>query len=357
MQFIDETTVQVTAGNGGDGVVRWRREKFIPMGGPYGGSGGCGAAVVFLVEEGINTLIDLFHQPIIKAEDGGAGDANNRTGKDGEDLIIKVPPGTQVFFNDKLVADLSKPGSRWIAARGGNGGKGNLHFTSSTNQAPDYAQKGQAAESFSFRLVLKSVADVGLVGPPNVGKSTFISVISAAHPKIADYPFTTLEPHLGTVVIPDGPRFVVADIPGIIPDAHQGKGLGLKFLKHIERTKVIAQFLDIHVDQDGNGRGIDEEACTDEELLTYIKEHFEFVSAELASYSETLLTKPRMVLFSKGDLPLTKRAFELGKEFFEAENMKVFLISSVTRDGIDECLNELGKLVMRSRKPSPHTAD
>ena len=221
MRFIDEAKVQVIAGKGGNGSVHWRREKYVPRGGPDGGNGGNGGAVVFVAETGLNTLIDFSFNPRILAENGGAGDANLREGARGKDAIRQVPVGTQVFFQEKLVADLSVPGARWVAARGGRGGKGNAHFKSANRQAPDFAQPGQSGEEFDFRLVLKSVADVGLVGFPNAGKSTLVSTITRSHPKVADYPFTTLRPSLGVVLAGERERFVMADIPGIIPAKHR----------------------------------------------------------------------------------------------------------------------------------------
>jgi len=240
MRFIDEVKVQVRAGRGGSGAVRFRREKYCPEGGPDGGDGGNGGAVILVTDPGLSTLIDFSFQPHLFASGGANGGENQRGGAAGADLICRVPVGCQVFYNDELVADLNTAGARWVAARGGHGGRGNAFFKSAQNQAPDYAQPGQDADELELRLVLKSVADIGLVGLPNVGKSTLISRISSANPKVADYPFTTLEPHLGVVMLDDA-RFVVADIPGLIPGAHLGKGLGTDFLKHIERTSGIAQ--------------------------------------------------------------------------------------------------------------------
>lgn len=312
MQFIDEATIFVRGGSGGAGSVHWRREKFIPQGGPDGGDGGSGGAVVLVADQNINTLIDIASNPHVFAEDGNPGGENQKTGADGSIKEVKVPVGTQVFYNNTLVADFSKPGMRWIAARGGRGGKGNTHFKSASNQAPDYAQPGIKGEERTFRLILKSIADVGLVGLPNAGKSTLVKSVSGAKPKVADYPFTTLIPELGVVLLGDNRRFVIADIPGIIEGAHQGKGLGLEFLKHIERTKVLCYVVDVtqcpsyvslaHESENNESDLI--AACAEEARI-----QLSLLINEVSSYSDSLLEKPSLVAFSKSDLPFVEEIF------------------------------------------------
>lgn len=347
MRFIDEVTVQIYGGKGGDGSIGWRREKYVPMGGPDGGNGGAGGAVIFRTDPGLNTLIDLSFSPIIRAGGGEAGQGGMKEGKDGENAIVDVPVGTQVYFDGRLVADLSAPGAQWIAARGGIGGKGNSFFKSSTNQSPDYAQRGQPGEERSFRLVLKSVADVGLVGLPNVGKSTLISSISKATPKVADYPFTTLEPHLGVVTVGEHGRFVIADIPGLIPGAHQGKGLGIQFLKHIERTSVLVQIIDATQIDGAGDEGVD--------LAAGVREQFEAIDRELAAFSESLALFPRIVVFSKADVELCREAHAASVGYFAERRIATYLISSVTGAGLDVLVNALLPLVeaVRSEPKKP----
>ncbi len=332
MRFTDEATVVVIAGSGGSGSVHWRREKFVPRGGPDGGDGGRGGTVVFRAEPGLNTLIDFALSPTLRAENGGNGAENLRTGRDGSNAVFDVPVGTQVFFEEKLVADLSQPGARWIAARGGNGGRGNAFFKSATNQAPDYAQPGTPGEQFTFRLELKSVADVGLVGFPNVGKSTLISKISKASPKIADYPFTTLRPNLGVVLLDDARRFVVADIPGLIPGAHEGRGLGIRFLKHIERTYVLAQLIDVTLSFADTAS--ESSTPANEQLLNVAITQFEAIDKELKAFSDELGRADRLVVFSKGDLDVSRAAFEVTAPELQRRGFTTLLISSVTGEGI-----------------------
>jgi GTP-binding protein len=245
--FIDRAKIHVEGGNGGNGVTAFRREKFVPRGGPSGGEGGRGGDVVLVADASLNTLLHLRYNPRHVAERGSHGEGSNRSGHNGADLIVRVPVGTQIFdaATGDLLHDLSHDGDRWVAARGGRGGFGNAHFTTSTNRAPRYHQSGSKGEELELQLELKLLADVGLVGFPNAGKSTFISTVSAARPKIADYPFTTLEPHLGVVDLGDFRTFVIADIPGLIEGAHTGAGLGDRFLRHIERTKLLLHLVDV----------------------------------------------------------------------------------------------------------------
>jgi len=339
LRFIDEITVAVSGGNGGDGLVHWRREKFAPRGGPDGGDGGNGGAVIFVADTGMNTLLEFSFVPRIAAENGGPGGENGRTGKNGEDLFCKIPVGTQVFFNDEIVADLSVEGARWVAARGGIGGKGNAFFTSSINQAPDFAQPGQPGEDFRFRLVLKSVADVGLVGFPNVGKSTLIAAISEAKPKIADYEFTTITPNLGVVRVNDG-RYVVADIPGLIPEAHLGKGLGIRFLKHIERTRGIAFVIDIFRSDGG------------ESLLDQAKFQYESLENELLSFSPELGALPRIAVITKADLGITADQIPEVIDYLQSKDLEVCLVSGVTKIGTEELKEKLFALGSKNGKAS-----
>ena len=326
MKFIDEAGVLVFGGAGGAGVVHWRREKFEPRGGPDGGDGGNGGAVIFQTDPGLKTLIDFSFQQHLRAKNGNIGEANNRTGRNGKDLVCKLPVGTQVYYEDQLVADLSTPEACWIAARGGRGGKGNSHFKSASNQAPERADPGQAGEEFRFRLVLKSVADIGLVGLPNVGKSSLVAALSNAHPLVADYPFTTLRPSLGVCQLSQEKKFVIADIPGLIPGAHQGKGLGIQFLKHIERTSILLQLIDLSLDR------ID--ADDHESLKKAAWEQYQLISQELSCYSESLAKRPRLVAISKSDLPLNQAAFQASKDFFQKQGVQILSVSSQSKHGL-----------------------
>jgi GTP-binding protein len=284
--FIDRAKIHVEGGNGGNGVTAFRREKFVPRGGPSGGDGGRGGDVVLVADASLNTLLHLRYNPRHVAERGSHGEGSNRSGHNGADLIVRVPVGTQIFdaATGDLLHDLSHDGDRWVAARGGRGGFGNAHFTTSTNRAPRYHQSGSKGEELELQLELKLLADVGLVGFPNAGKSTFISTVSAARPKIADYPFTTLEPHLGVVDLGDFRTFVIADIPGLIEGAHTGAGLGDRFLRHIERTKLLLHLVDV---SSVSGR----DAVGD----------YEAVNRELASYNQDLALRPQFVVATKMD--------------------------------------------------------
>ncbi len=351
MKFIDEAKVYVSGGDGGSGAVSWRREKYLPKGGPDGGNGGNGGAVVFCAEDSLNTLIDFSFNPHVSAKKGGNGEANQREGKSGEDLFCPVPVGTQVFYKGELVADLSAPNARWVAARGGRGGKGNTHFKTPTLQAPDFAQPGMQGEKFEFTLVLKSVADVGLLGLPNVGKSTLVSAITESHPKIADYPFTTLRPSLGVVLVDKQRRFVIADIPGLIPGAHEGKGLGIQFLRHIERTAVLAQLIDVTADTRVQEQLTNGEEISDELLRQVVIEQFESLDTELSAFAADLHAKPRLVVFSKSDVAPAGRAQSLCETYFLERNLKTHLISSHSREGLDALIQGLASLVEDKKKP------
>src|SRR5713101_1706832 len=284
--FIDRAKIRVRGGHGGNGVTAFRREKFVPRGGPSGGDGGRGGDVWIIADQSLNTLLHLRYNPEHVAGRGLHGEGSNRTGSEGADAIVRVPIGTQIFdprTND-LLSDLDEDGVRWLAARGGRGGFGNAHFATSTNRAPRYHQEGSPGEEVELQLELKLLADVGLIGLPNAGKSTFISRISAARPKIADYPFTTLEPHLGVVDLGDFRTFVVADIHGLIEGAHEGAGLGERFLRHVERTKLLLHLVDVS----------SLSAAPPEE-------NYEVINRELAAYDVKLAERPQIVVATKID--------------------------------------------------------
>jgi GTP-binding protein len=322
--FIDRAKIHVQGGDGGNGVTAFRREKFVPRGGPSGGDGGRGGDLILVADASLNTLLHLRYNPSHIAQRGLHGEGSNRSGRDGEDLIVRVPVGTQVFDANtgELLHDLSHDGDHWLAARGGRGGFGNAHFTTSTNRAPRYHQSGGKGEELDLQLELKLLADVGLVGFPNAGKSTFISTVSAAHPKIADYPFTTLEPHLGVVDLGDFRTFVIADIPGLIEGAHTGAGLGDRFLRHIERTKLLLHLVDI---SSASGR----DAVSD----------YETVNRELASYNQDLATRPQFVVATKIDALDDPQRLESLKTKASQDGKPFFAISSVTGEGVRELVN------------------
>jgi GTP-binding protein len=324
--FIDRAKIHVQGGDGGNGVTAFRREKFVPRGGPSGGDGGRGGDVIVLADSSLNTLLHLRYNPHHTAQRGLHGEGSNRSGRNGEDLVIRVPVGTQIFdaTTGDLLHDLNHDGDQWLAARGGRGGFGNAHFTTSTNRAPRYHQSGSPGEELDLQLELKLLADVGLVGFPNAGKSTFISTVSAARPKIADYPFTTLEPHLGVVDLGDFRTFVIADIPGLIEGAHTGAGLGDRFLRHIERTKLLLHLVDV---SSVSGR----DAVGD----------YETVNRELASYNEELATRPQFVVATKIDALDEPERLESLKQKAIADQKPFFAISSATGNGIRELVNAM----------------
>jgi GTPase len=322
--FIDRARIHVQAGDGGNGVTAFRREKFVPRGGPSGGDGGRGGDVFVVADSSLNTLLHLRYNPRHIAERGSHGEGSNRSGRAGTDLEVRVPLGTQIFDAEtgELLYDLDHEGARWQAARGGRGGFGNAHFTTSTNRAPRYHQSGGEGEARDLQLELKLLADVGLVGFPNAGKSTFISTISAARPKIADYPFTTLEPHLGVVDLGDFRTFVVADIPGLIEGAHAGAGLGDQFLRHIERTRLLLHLVDVSSSSERN-------PVTD----------YETVNRELASYNPRLATRPQIVVATKIDALDDETRLRALQEQAEADGKPFFAISSATNKGISHLVN------------------
>jgi GTP-binding protein len=322
--FIDRVKIRIASGKCGDGVTAFRREKFVPRGGPSGGDGGKGGDVWIEADEGLNTLLHLRYNPEHKAERGGHGEGSNRHGKDSPDVIIKVPIGTQVFDaeSEDLLFDFTENGQRFLAAKGGKGGWGNQHFATSTNRAPRYNYVGRAGEEKELQLELKLIADVGLVGFPNAGKSTLISVISAAKPKIADYPFTTLEPNLGVVDLGEFKTFVVADIPGLIEGASEGAGLGDRFLRHVERTKLILHMVDV---SSISGRDSNED--------------YKIINHELANYDENLAERPQIVVATKIDALDEPERLERLRELAEKDRKPFLQISAVTNQGTRELVN------------------
>ncbi|HEY8345636.1 MAG TPA: GTPase ObgE [Bacillota bacterium] len=333
--FIDEVIISVAAGKGGDGAVSFRREKYVPKGGPDGGNGGRGGHIYLEVDQGLSTLSHLRYKRTYKAEAGGSGSGGNKTGRNGADLVIKVPSGTMVWRMDPemLIADLTEHGDRFLLARGGRGGRGNPNFASATHQTPRYAEKGEPGEKLEVKLELKLLADVGLVGYPNAGKSTFLSVISAAKPKIASYPFTTLHPILGMVEV-DEESFVVADIPGLIEGAHQGAGLGHEFLRHIERTRLILHLVDLSF---AEGR----------DPLTA----FTQINKELKAYSAELANKPQIVVGTKLDLPEAQKNWESFAKTIAEWGYEVYPLSAVTNEGVQTLLRKVANRLQEIPKP------
>ncbi len=326
--FLDRVKIKVMAGDGGNGVTAFRREKFVPRGGPSGGDGGVGGSVWVESTEGLNTLLHLRYNPEHKAERGRHGEGSNRSGKDGSDAIVKVPVGTQVFDveTSELLFDFTEPGQRFLAAKGGKGGWGNAHFATPTRRAPKFHYTGRPGEEKELQLELKLIADVGLVGFPNAGKSTLISVISAAKPKIADYPFTTLEPNLGVVDVGDYKTFVVADIPGLIEGASTGAGLGDRFLRHVERTKLILHLVDV---SSLSGRDP-------------VKD-YQTINTELAAYDPELAARPQIVVATKIDALDEPERLESLKIRAEQDGKQFLAISSVANTGIKELVFEVVK--------------
>jgi len=317
--FVDEVRITVKAGDGGNGCLAFRREKYVPRGGPSGGDGGRGGDITMVATIHRNTLLHFRFNPEYTAQRGRHGEGSNRTGHEGESITVEVPVGTTVYDDEtgEKLHDFTADGETWLAAKGGRGGRGNARFTSSTHQAPTEHEDGKPGEFRKLRLELRLLADVGLVGYPNAGKSTLISRISAARPKIADYPFTTLEPNLGVVQLPDHRSFVVADIPGIIEGAHEGRGLGVQFLKHIERTKVLVHM----VDMSETGR----DPLHD----------FESLMAELGSFSEELANKPMLVAASKMDVAQDHEKVEALRKLAAQRSLPFYEISSATGEGIE----------------------
>ncbi|MEA2101599.1 MAG: GTPase ObgE [Thermodesulfobacteriota bacterium] len=329
MDFIDEARIFLKAGGGGNGCCSFRREKYVPKGGPDGGDGGKGGDVIIRVDEQIRTLLDLSCHPHTKAKRGQHGQGKNRTGRSSQDRVILVPKGTLVKdrITGELLADMVNQGDSFVAARGGRGGRGNARFASSIMRTPRYCEEGEAGEEREFQLELKLLADVALVGFPNAGKSTIISCISKAKPKIAAYPFTTLSPNLGLVDW-KGRDFVIADIPGIVEGAHEGSGLGLRFLRHIERTRIIVYVVDMSPDSMRDPR-----------------EEFMIIRQELGSYSRGLLDHEQVCVLNKCDLDEARSSAREVAAFIRAKGLDVFEVSAITGEGLDLVLDEIIRLL------------
>jgi GTPase len=339
MRFVDQCRVKVVAGNGGNGAAAFRREKFVPFGGPSGGDGGRGGDVVFVGDEGLSTLLDFTHVRTLEAKRGGHGQGQDCHGRGGPDRVERVPIGTQIKVAEtgELVADVVEHGQRVVVARGGRGGRGNIHFATPEDRAPRRAEKGEPGEIKELDLELKVMADVGLLGFPNVGKSTFVARVSAARPKIADYPFTTLTPTLGVVEIGGGARaggtsFVIADIPGLIPGASEGVGLGIRFLKHVERTRALLHLVTLDA-------GDDREPLADYRALR----------KELKKWSAELAFRPEIIALTKADLPDVRAAYPELKKRFRRAKLHLHLVSAATGEGVDEVVAELFRVVREGR--------
>ncbi len=328
VKFVDEAKIYVKSGRGGKGCVSFRREKFVPRGGPNGGDGGNGGDVIVIARQNMSSLLDHHYKQHYKAENGENGRGKDQHGKNAAVLLVPVPVGTVVkdFFTREILGDLTENGQTLIVAKCGRGGRGNARFATSTNRAPRYAQPGEEAEEKTLLLELKLLADVGIIGFPNAGKSTLISRISAARPKIADYPFTTLIPNLGVVSYNEGKTFVVADIPGLIKGAHEGTGLGTKFLRHIERTKVLIHLIDLS-------------PFTQRDPI----EDYHQMNKELEAYSPNLIRKPQIIVPNKIDITEARQKLEEIKTCFKKLRIEVFPISSATGEGVKRLIEEVGK--------------
>ena len=342
MKFVDRVKIHVKAGDGGRGCVSFRREKFIPLGGPDGGDGGNGGDVLFVVDNGLSTLLDFRYQVHYKAERGAHGMGKDRHGKSGEQLLIRVPPGTLIYDaeTDEQLADLTEEGDPVLLLRGGKGGRGNARFATSTNRAPRHAQPGLPGEERTLRLELKLLADVGLIGFPNAGKSTLIASTSAARPKIADYPFTTLVPNLGVVRYGGFKSFVMADIPGLIEGASSGQGLGTRFLQHVERTDLLLHLVDLSDLQEGDP-----------------VENFEMINRELRQHNPELLEKTQIVVLTKQDITEVREQTPDIRERFIGRGYQVFALSAVTGEGVPELINTVGTTLERLRQPVTGVAE
>ncbi len=330
MHFVDEITLEVHGGRGGDGSTAMRREKFVPLGGPAGGDGGDGGDVILQADEGLTTLLDLKYRRVLRAEDGEHGRGKDQYGKRGEPLLVRVPVGSQIFDADsgELLCDLDAVGQQFVAAAGGRRGRGNIHFATPQDRAPMRAEKGEAGASRKLRIELKMLADVGIVGFPNVGKSTLISVVSKARPKIADYPFTTLVPNLGVVSRGDERSFVIADVPGLIEGAADGAGLGHRFLKHIERTRVLLILVSIDPTP---GRSLAGD--------------FKTLCKELEQFDPNLASRPKVVAVSKQDLPEAREALPAFRKAMKRKGIEVSAFSAATQEGVEELLNRIEELL------------
>ncbi len=331
MRFVDECNLSVEAGDGGNGAVAFRREKFVPFGGPAGGDGGRGGDVVFVADSGLSTLYDLAHLRKIRAQAGQHGGGKDCYGKSGKDTEVRVPQGTIIFDAEsgELLTELTAINDRFVIAEGGRGGRGNKHFATPVDRAPRRAEPGGAGQKKELRLELKVMADVGLLGFPNVGKSTLISSVSRAHPKVADYPFTTLIPHLGVVRVGDvrrglGRSFVIADIPGLIPGASEGAGLGTRFLRHVERTRVLLHLVSLSEDPE-------RDPLSD----------YDAIRTELGNFNPEMLRRPEVVALTKADLTETREEYPTWKARFAERGLDLRLVSAASHDGLDDLMQEL----------------
>lgn len=341
MQFIDECVIDVRAGNGGDGKATFRREPNVMRGGPSGGDGGDGGSIILVADDQLSTLLDLRYQKSYLAKNGAPGAGRDKYGRGAEDVIVRVPVGTVVYDDaaeegDLPLVDLAHAGERFVAAQGGKGGKGNIHFATSTNQAPKNAEPGTPGEARSLRLELKLLADAGLIGYPNVGKSTFIAAVSRARPKIADYPFTTLVPNLGVVALSGGRSFVLADIPGLIEGASEGHGLGHRFLRHVERTRVLVHLMEVSAEP---GR---------DPLHDY-----DVINHELRRYSPEIAARPQIVALSKCDITETREVFERWRSEFAQRGVELHAISAATGAGIRELLEKVYQQIRPAQPDTP----
>lgn len=340
MRFVDECTLRVEAGKGGDGCIAFRRERYLPMGGPSGGDGGKGGSIIFVADEGLGTLIDFQHVRSIRAKDGQMGLGSDCYGRAGDDQRVRVPVGTQVFDQntDDLMYELLTHGQEVVIAKGGNGGWGNIRFATPTDRGPRKANPGLPGEAFDLRLELKVLADVGLLGFPNVGKSTFIATVSRARPKVADYPFTTLVPQLGVVKLDDwigaemGETLVAADIPGLVPGASEGAGLGIRFLKHLERTRVLLHLITL-------------DHAEDREPLA----DYDVVRSELEKFDPELAQRPEIIALSKSDMTEVRDVYEELKAKFAERGKVLHLMSAATRDGVSTIIEELARILRASK--------
>jgi GTP-binding protein len=326
MRFIDEARVFVRAGNGGDGAIAFLREKYRPFGGPAGGDGGRGGSVIFEVDEGLSTLLDFKYQPRLTARDGEPGRGKQQYGKAGADLIVRVPPGTIVFDDEgaDVIADLVMPGARATIAQGGDGGRGNMHFATATRRSPRIATPGTAGVQRWIRLELRLVAEAGLVGLPNAGKSTLLTALSAARPKVAPYPFTTLAPNIGRVIVSDEESFTVADIPGLIEGAHLGHGLGIRFLRHLARTRILVYVLD---------------------AADHAEDAYRTVRGEIGAFDPALLERPAVAALNKIDLLSESETAEAARALASASGLRVFPISAEKKSGIAPLVEEMARML------------
>ena len=342
MKFVDEVRIRVEAGDGGAGCVAFRREKYIPRGGPSGGDGGHGGHVILRVDTGLSTLLDLSYPQTLRAGRGDHGRGKEQSGAGGADLVLRVPLGTLVYDDEDgtVLADLRAPGAQVVVAHGGRGGLGNQHFATSTRQAPRYAQPGTPGEQKTLRLELRMLADAGLLGFPNVGKSTLIRAVSAARPRVADYPFTTLVPHLGVVRVDEDMSFVLADVPGLIPGAHEGHGLGTRFLRHLSRTAVLVHLLDIS-------------GITGRDPV----EDYDLLCRELSLASPDLAPKPQIVVAGRLDLVETRDRLPEVRARFAERGIELVAVSGVTGEGTRELVQRISVAVLAERRRTAEAAD